>query len=197
MSLLEHWWSTENSVFVWNILRVWICVSSTCVRIQTNGVPVLLYVVLILEYCTRSMKYSSTPYSACSTGIRRFRNICFWHSFSFVFMFFSLSRKNSADFFLQFSSIYLSIWKLLQFSLNFFNLLQFASDVWFCREELDESYSSFAVESSWLHDRAHQLSCICFIHNTLYLQQVAPATSSTSFRQRPSGFRPVMLLSLP
>ena len=38
---------------------------------------------------------------------------------------FSLLRKNSINFFLQFSSIYLSILKLLQFSLNFFYLLQF------------------------------------------------------------------------
>ena len=57
----------------------------------------------------------------------RFRNNRFWHNFSFIFMTwsFSLLRKNSIDFFLQFSSIYLSISKLLQFSLNFFNLLQF------------------------------------------------------------------------
>ena len=55
----------------------------------------------------------------------RFWNNRFWHNFSFVFMTwsFSLLRKNSIDFFLQFSSIYLSISKLLQFSSIFSNLL--------------------------------------------------------------------------
>ena len=79
---------------------------------------------------------------------RRFRNNRFWHHFSFVFMTwsFSLLRKNSIDFFLQFSSIYLSILKLLQFSLNFFNLLQFTS----CSKFLSPIFSFFLTSHSCL-----------------------------------------------
>ena len=46
----------------------------------------------------------------------------FFFRFHDLFFFFIL-RKNSIDFFLQFSSIYLSISKLLQFSLSFSDLL--------------------------------------------------------------------------
>ena len=76
--------------------------------------------------------------------IRRFRNICFCHDVSFVFrtISFSLSRGNSADFFLRFSSIFLrSISKLIQFSLNFFNLLQFTS----CSKFLSPIFSFFSL----------------------------------------------------
>ena len=59
---------------------------------------------------------------------------------------FSLLRKNSIDFFLQFSSIYLSISKLLQFSLNFFNLLQFTS----CSKFLSPIFSFFLTSHSCL-----------------------------------------------
>ena len=78
----------------------------------------------------------------------RFRNNRFWHNLSFVFMTwtFSLLRKNSIDFFLQFSSIYLSISRLLQFSLNFFNLLQFTS----CSKFLSIIFSFFLTSHACL-----------------------------------------------
>ena len=78
----------------------------------------------------------------------RFRNNCFLHNF-FRFhdlVFFFILRKNSIDFFLQFSSIYLSISKLLQFSLNFFNLLQFTS----CSKFLSPIFSFFLTSHSCL-----------------------------------------------
>ena len=61
-------------------------------------------------------------------------------------VFFFILRKNSIDFFLQFSSIYLSISKLLQFSLNFFNLLQFTS----CSKFLSPIFTFFLTSHSCL-----------------------------------------------
>ena len=78
----------------------------------------------------------------------RFRNNRFWHNFSFVFMTwsFSLLRKKSIDFFLQFSSIYLRISKRLQFSLNFFKLLQFTS----CSKFLSPIFLFYLISHSCL-----------------------------------------------
>ena len=59
---------------------------------------------------------------------------------------FSLLRKSSIDFFLQFSSIYLSISKRLQFSLNFFYVLQFTS----CSTFLSPIFSFFLTSHSCL-----------------------------------------------
>ena len=66
----------------------------------------------------------------------RFRNNRFWHNLSFVFMTwsFSLLRKN------------VSISKLLNFSLNFFNLLQFTS----CSKLLSPIFSFFLTSHSCL-----------------------------------------------
>ena len=61
-------------------------------------------------------------------------------------VFFFLLRKDSIDFFLQFSSIYLSISNLHQFSLNFFNLLQFTS----CSKLLSPIFSFFLTSHSCL-----------------------------------------------
>ena len=67
--------------------------------------------------------------------------------FRFHDLVFSLLRKNSIEnFFLQFSSIYLSISKLLQFSLNFFNLFQFTS----CSKFLSPIFSFFLTSHSCL-----------------------------------------------
>ena len=91
---------------------------------------------------------STWSMSKCHTQHRRFRNNRFWHNFSFILMTwsFSLLRNNSIDFFLQFSSIYLSILKLLQFSLNFLNLLQFTS----CSKFLSPIFSFFLTSHSCL-----------------------------------------------
>ena len=61
-------------------------------------------------------------------------------------VFFFILRKYSIDFFLQFSSFYLRILKLLQFSLNFFNLLQFTS----CSKFLSPIFSFFLTSHSCL-----------------------------------------------
>ena len=86
-------------------------------------------------------------FTACTCSWR-FWNNCFWHNSSFVFVMtlsFSLLRKNSSiDFFLQFSSIYLSILKLLHFSLYFFNLLQFTC----CSKFLSPIFSFFLTSHS-------------------------------------------------
>jgi hypothetical protein len=97
--------------------------------------------VLINIYMGIMYTCMSTIY-ICIADTWRFRNNRFWHNFSFVFMTlsFSILRKNSTEFFLQFSSIYLSISKLLQFSLKFFNLLQFTS----CSNFLSPIFSVFS-----------------------------------------------------
>ena len=118
---------------------------STSTRVLVPAALVLEYQVLVpgMTYLVQVL----VLYQSISTSLE-FRNNRFWHNFSFVFMTwsFAILRKNSIDFFLQFSSIYLSISKLLQFSLNFFNLLQFTS----CSKFLSPIFLFFLTSHSCL-----------------------------------------------
>ena len=114
-----------------------------------------MYTVLRMCYTPMEFKFSFSNYfwhqlSHLNSSIhfRRFRNNLFWHNFFRFhgFVFFFIEKKLHRFVFLQFSSIYLSISKLLRFSLNSFHLLQFTS----CSKFLSPIFSFFLTSHSCL-----------------------------------------------